>query len=93
MQFEITAAEYVLDEVAKSLDLNPNRFCLLGALLGNHILPARELREFHCKLAPELKTPKYKVGIVKQQRMRHIKCPFKRPLYLTDVLRSAGLTA
>ena len=54
-QFTVQTVEYVLDEVAKSLDLNPNRFCLLGALLGNHILPARELRPFHLRLAPELK--------------------------------------
>ncbi len=60
-QFEISTVEYVLDEVAKSLDLNPNRFCLLGALLGNHILPAKDLREFHYKLAPELKASKYKL--------------------------------
>ena len=39
---------------------NPNRFCLLGALLGNHILPAKELRPFHLRLAPELKENKLK---------------------------------
>ncbi len=55
--------EFVLDEVARSLDLNPNRFCLLGALLGNHILPASDLSDFHCKLAPEMADPKYKVGL------------------------------
>ena len=26
--------EYVMDEIAKTLDLNPNRFCLFAALLG-----------------------------------------------------------
>lgn len=51
-QYEVTTIEYVLDEMAKSLDLNPNRFCLLGALLGNHILPSKELKEFHMRLAP-----------------------------------------
>ena len=39
---------------------NPNRFCLLGALLGNHILPAKELRPFHLRLAPEMKDSKLK---------------------------------
>ena len=39
---------------------NPNRFCLLGALLGNHILPSKELRPFHLRLAPELKDTKLK---------------------------------
>ena len=42
------------------LPQNPNRFCLLGALLGNHILPAKELRPFHLRLAPELKDNKLK---------------------------------
>ena len=32
--------------------MNPNRFCLLASLLGNHILPAYELSEFHSRLAP-----------------------------------------
>jgi hypothetical protein len=59
-QYDVTTVEYVLDDVAKSLDLNPNRFCLLGALLGNHILPARDLRPFHLSLAPELKDSKLK---------------------------------
>ena len=45
--------EFVVDEVAKNLDLNPNRFCLLGALLGNHILQPSDLEEFHKQLAPE----------------------------------------
>lgn len=26
--------EYIMDEIAKCLNLNPNRFCILGALLG-----------------------------------------------------------
>lgn len=28
--------EYIMDEIAKNLDLNPNRFCILAALLGEH---------------------------------------------------------
>lgn len=62
LQYEVLTREFVIDEVAKCLDLNPNRFCLLGALLGNHILPPAELKDFHEKLAPELKQPKYKVS-------------------------------
>lgn len=46
------STEYGVDEVAKALDLNPNRFCLLASLLGNHILPTYELSEFHNRLAP-----------------------------------------
>lgn len=30
--------ELILDEVAKQLDLNPNRFSLFGALLGEYLL-------------------------------------------------------
>lgn len=41
-----------MDEVAKTLDLNPNRFCLLGALLGNHILTPGDLENFHRQLVP-----------------------------------------
>ncbi|XP_045164687.2 constitutive coactivator of PPAR-gamma-like protein 1 homolog isoform X2 [Mercenaria mercenaria] len=39
--------EYVMDEIAKSLDLNPNRFCLCAALLGNHILTEEDLYDFY----------------------------------------------
>lgn len=39
--------EYVMDEIAKSLDLNPNRFCLFAALLGNHILTEEDLYDFY----------------------------------------------
>ena len=60
-QFEVTTVEYALDEVARALDLNPNRFCLLGALLGNHILNPGDLEEFHSKLAPDTKDLKSKV--------------------------------
>jgi hypothetical protein len=44
--------EFLVDEMARTFDLNPNRFCLLGALLGNHILPPKDLEDFHRKLAP-----------------------------------------
>ena len=64
-QHELMTTEFVIDEVAKSLDLNPNRFNLLAALLGCHILPADELTDFHNTLVPEMKQAsegKYKVG-------------------------------
>ena len=48
--------EYGVDEVAKALDLNPNRFSLLASLLGNHILPSYELAEFHNRVAPPTST-------------------------------------
>merc|ERR1712079_42823 len=40
--------------MAKELDLNPSRFCLVGALLGNHILAVSDLKEFHNKMVPEI---------------------------------------
>jgi hypothetical protein len=43
-----------MDEVAKGFDLNPNRFSLMAALLGNHILSESDLDEFHRKLLPKL---------------------------------------
>jgi len=64
-QHELMTTEYSIDEIAKSLDLNPNRFELVAGLLGCHILSVSELTEFHEKLVPELKQAqegKYKVG-------------------------------
>lgn len=66
-QHDLLTLEFNLDEVAKSLDLNPNRFSLLGALLGNHILTPHDLCDFHERIVPELKLAKakdksYKVG-------------------------------
>jgi len=48
--------EYVLDDVAKTLDLHPNRFPILATLLGTHFIPEEELREFYCKIC-ELDSP------------------------------------
>jgi hypothetical protein len=65
LQHELMTTEFVIDEVAKSLDLNPNRFSLVAALLGSYILPTSELSDFHLRLVPELKMAqegKYKVG-------------------------------
>ncbi|XP_052283833.1 constitutive coactivator of PPAR-gamma-like protein 1 isoform X2 [Dreissena polymorpha] len=42
--------EYVMDEIAKALDLNPNRFCLFAALLGNHLLTEEDLYDFYKEL-------------------------------------------
>ena len=64
MQHDVTTTEYLIDDVCKNLDLNPNRFCLLATLLGNHIIPVSDLAEFHARLAPEMKQDegKFKVG-------------------------------
>lgn len=42
--------EYIMDEIAKNLNLNPNRFCIFAALLGNHILQDEDLYEFYRNL-------------------------------------------
>ncbi|KZS14381.1 Constitutive coactivator of PPAR-gamma protein 1 [Daphnia magna] len=49
--------EFILDEVAKGLNLNPNRFCVLAALLGNFLLTDADLREFHKRICEEYQTP------------------------------------
>ena len=49
--------EFILDEVAKGLNLNPNRFCVLAALLGNFLLTDADLREFHKRICEENQTP------------------------------------
>ena len=47
---EILVTEFVVDNLAKSFDLIQDRFRVLGALLGNHILTADELKPFHKRL-------------------------------------------
>eukprot|EP00095_Tigriopus_kingsejongensis_P011331 maker-scaffold195_size270011-snap-gene-1.20 protein:Tk11331 transcript:maker-scaffold195_size270011-snap-gene-1.20-mRNA-1 annotation:"constitutive coactivator of ppar-gamma-like protein 1-like protein" len=54
----LSTTEIVMDEVAKALDLNPNRFCMLAVLLGNHILTGEDLRDFHRNSTPLLKDTK-----------------------------------
>uniref|UniRef100_A0A8C5Y0P3 Constitutive coactivator of PPAR-gamma-like protein 1 n=1 Tax=Microcebus murinus TaxID=30608 RepID=A0A8C5Y0P3_MICMU len=46
----LTTSQYLMDEVAKQLDLNPNRFPIFAALLGNHILPDEDLASFSWSL-------------------------------------------
>ncbi|XP_043934065.1 constitutive coactivator of PPAR-gamma-like protein 1 isoform X2 [Protopterus annectens] len=46
----LTTNQYLMHEVAKQLDLNPNRFSIFAALLGNHILPDEDLAAFHWSL-------------------------------------------
>jgi len=45
--------EFMLNELARGLDLQPGRFSLLAALLGNYILTEEELTEFHGRLGLE----------------------------------------
>ncbi|KAF0296727.1 Constitutive coactivator of PPAR-gamma-like protein 2 [Amphibalanus amphitrite] len=39
--------EFILQQVARGLDLQPNRFSLLAALLGNFLLTDQDLADFH----------------------------------------------
>ena len=34
-QHDLNTTEFKIEKMAKELDLNPSRFCLVGALLGN----------------------------------------------------------
>uniref|UniRef100_A0A7N6B5G9 Family with sequence similarity 120A n=1 Tax=Anabas testudineus TaxID=64144 RepID=A0A7N6B5G9_ANATE len=46
----LTTNQYLMHEVARQLDLNPNRFVIFASLLGNHILPDEDLAAFHWSL-------------------------------------------
>ncbi|PIK35109.1 putative constitutive coactivator of PPAR-gamma-like protein 1-like [Apostichopus japonicus] len=47
---EITSQQFHLEEFAKMLDLPLERFIVMGALLGNHILSDDDLSQFHWSL-------------------------------------------
>lgn len=64
LKLTLETQETVMDEIAKSFDLNPNRFSLMAALLGNHHLTEKDLRQFHCKLVPELEETKVAPEVV-----------------------------
>uniref|UniRef100_A0A672M9V7 Family with sequence similarity 120 member A n=1 Tax=Sinocyclocheilus grahami TaxID=75366 RepID=A0A672M9V7_SINGR len=46
----LTTSQYLMHEVAKQLNLNPNRFVIFASILGNHILPDEDLAAFHWSL-------------------------------------------
>ncbi|XP_029005792.1 constitutive coactivator of PPAR-gamma-like protein 1 homolog [Betta splendens] len=46
----LTTNQYLMQEVAQKLDLNPNRFVIFASLLGNHMLPDEDLAAFHWSL-------------------------------------------
>jgi len=58
LKMTVETREIIMDEVAKGLDLNPNRFSLMAALLGNHVLTEADLESFHHKLLPKLNEEK-----------------------------------
>ena len=59
-------------QVAKSFDLNPNRFSLMAALLGNHVLSDKDLFDFHKRLVPDL-SPKTSAAIVIRAVVNYIR--------------------
>ncbi|XP_034023251.1 constitutive coactivator of PPAR-gamma-like protein 1 homolog [Thalassophryne amazonica] len=46
----LTTSQYLMHEVARQLDLSPNRYVIFASLLGNHILPDEDLAAFHWSL-------------------------------------------
>ncbi|XP_031778257.1 constitutive coactivator of PPAR-gamma-like protein 1 homolog isoform X1 [Nasonia vitripennis] len=44
--------EYLTSELLKGLNLQPERLCILAALLGNHILTESDLADFYKKINP-----------------------------------------
>ena len=62
----------ILLQVAKSFDLNPNRFSLMAALLGNHILSDKDLIDFHKRLVPDL-NPKTSSDVVIRAVVNYIR--------------------
>ncbi|XP_042201449.1 constitutive coactivator of PPAR-gamma-like protein 1 homolog isoform X2 [Callorhinchus milii] len=46
----LTTNQFLMQEVAKQLNVNPAYFSIFAALLGNHILPDEDLAAFHWSL-------------------------------------------
>ncbi|XP_077989887.1 constitutive coactivator of PPAR-gamma-like protein 1 homolog isoform X2 [Glandiceps talaboti] len=63
--------QYLIDELAKELDLNPNRFVIFSALVGNHILPDEDLALFHWFLLG----PGHPLANLKQARTHQLVMP------------------
>ncbi|XP_013408866.1 constitutive coactivator of PPAR-gamma-like protein 1 isoform X2 [Lingula anatina] len=80
--------EYFVNAVAKALDLNPTRFCVFAALLGDHILPEDDLRPFFRELLT-VNEP----GVVKAQPTKQLileVASFVRELVSIDDLDAIG---
>ena len=75
----------ILLQVAKSFDLNPNRFSLMAALLGNHILSDKDLIDFHKRLVPDL-NPKTSSDVVIRAVVNYI-----RTLVNIDDVQALGI--
>ncbi|XP_070557996.1 LOW QUALITY PROTEIN: constitutive coactivator of PPAR-gamma-like protein 1 homolog [Ptychodera flava] len=67
----LLTVQYLIDELAKELDLNPNRFVIFAALVGNHILPDEDLALFHWYLLG----PGHPLSNLKQARTHQLVMP------------------
>ncbi|KAJ8301186.1 hypothetical protein KUTeg_020173 [Tegillarca granosa] len=81
--------EYIMDEIAKCLDLNPNRFCIFAAMLGNHILPDEDLYEFYKELLGRTQEPSKPIKITPENAIRAA-VDFVRSLPTVDNLDLVG---
>ncbi|KAK3691038.1 hypothetical protein RRG08_049343 [Elysia crispata] len=82
--------EYIMDEIAKCMNLNPNRFCIFAALLGNHILTDEDLIPFRDSI-PSLDQGKHRKGRDKldSETIKGI-CDYVRNLAAVDNLEVVG---
>lgn len=90
LKFTVETQEIVMDEVAKSLDLNPNRFSLMAALCGNHILTEQDLKGFHTRLIPDLNNKDKKENKVSPEKIIRAVVNYVRTLQTIDDLDSLG---
>lgn len=77
--------EFILDEVARSLNVNPNRVCILAALLGNYLLTEEDLSTFHRSLCPE-----HKGKVIPMETLIPAVVGFVRDLSNTEDLDALG---
>ncbi|CAN7937173.1 unnamed protein product [Ixodes hexagonus] len=77
--------EFILDEVARSLNVNPNRVCILAALLGNYLLTEEDLAPFHRSLCPE-----HKGKVIPMETLIPAVVGFVRGLTSTEDLDALG---
>ncbi|GFS19690.1 constitutive coactivator of PPAR-gamma-like protein 1-like protein [Elysia marginata] len=82
--------EYIMDEIAKCMNLNPNRFCIFAALLGNHILTDDDLIPFRDSI-PSLDHGKHRKSRDKldAEMIKGI-CDYVRNLAAVDNLEVVG---
>lgn len=81
--------EYIMDEIAKCLNLNPNRFCIFAALLGNHILTDEDLQDFRSQFPNQGQKQRRPNGKLDSATIKTT-CDFVRNLQVVDNLDQVG---